>query len=115
MIIRDIALYGKRSFSELLKSAEHMATNVLSDRLARLEANGLVTKAPHPSDRRRSFYRLTAPGKDLLPILIEMIVWSAKYDPSSNAPPTFVEQAHRDRSGLISNLRERIDRLDDQL
>lgn len=91
-----------------------MATNVLSDRLARLEANGLVTKSPDPSDRRRNIYRLTEPGKDLLPILVEMIVWSAKYDPSSAVPPALVERAHRDRSGLIDSLRERIEPVDDQ-
>ncbi len=112
LVIRDIALYGKRSFSELLDSDEHMATNILSDRLARLETSGLLSQAPNPADRRKKIYRLTERGKDLLPVLIEMILWSVKYDPTLAVPPEFLEQAKRDRAALIAFLRSRIDALD---
>ena len=112
LVIRDIALNGKRTYSALLESAEQMATNILADRLARLEASGILQKAADPEDGRRKIYRLTERGKDLLPILIEMIVWSMKYDQGLSAPDGFVERAQGDRAGLIADLRARLQAAD---
>ncbi|MDF2176925.1 helix-turn-helix domain-containing protein [Aliiglaciecola sp. CAU 1673] len=110
LIIRDLALFGKRSYSALQGSAEGIATNILSSRLASLEASQLLTKAPDPADKRRQIYRLTEAGKDLLPILLEMILWSAKHNPGDLAiPDDLVQMAANDRAGLLARLRERID------
>ncbi|WP_281281331.1 winged helix-turn-helix transcriptional regulator [Peteryoungia ipomoeae] len=56
-----------------------MATNVLSDRLARLEATGFVTKARDPADGRRHVYSLTDKGADLAPVLSAIVVWAARH------------------------------------
>ncbi len=112
LVIRDIALYGKRSFTELLDSAEHVATNVLTDRLRRLEQTGLLTRTRDSGDARKNIYRLTQRGRDLLPILIEMILWSARHDPQTNAPPELVRRAQTDRNALIADLQARIDAVD---
>ena len=109
LVVRDLGLKGKRSFSELLASDEGIATNVLADRLARLEGAGLVDKRRDPSDGRRFVYRLTESGKDLLPLLVEMIVWSAGHDAHTAAPASFVRAAKRDRSGLVRKLRRDLD------
>ena len=62
LVVRDLGLKGKRSFSELAASEEGIATNVLSDRLARLEEAGIILKSRDPNDGRRYVYRLTEAG-----------------------------------------------------
>lgn len=107
LVVRDLAFKGKHSFSELLASEEGIARNILADRLAKLEAEAFVEKRPHPKDGRRSIYDLTERGLSLVPVLVEMIVWSAHEDPDSPVPEAFIEEAERDREGLIRRLRER--------
>lgn len=109
LVVRDLGLKGKRSFSELAASDEGVATNVLSDRLARLEEAGIILKSRDPNDGRRYVYRLSEAGKDLLPVLVELIVWSAAHDDATAAPASFVRAAKRDREGMIRRLRAKLD------
>ena len=80
VILRDMIFWGKRSYAEFLRSDEGIATNILAGRLAYLEAEGLIAKAPHPQDKRKDVYNLTERGVALIPIFIEMIAWSASSD-----------------------------------
>lgn len=83
LIIRDIVFAGKKTYGEFLKSEEGIATNVLASRLAFLEEQGILWRAPSPTDGRKDFYTLTEKGLDLVPILLNVVVWSAKYDSKS--------------------------------
>lgn len=104
LVVRDLALKGKHSFGELLASEEGIARNILSNRLSRLEERGFVAKSRDPDDGRRTAYHLTDLGKTLIPVLVEMIVWSAEHDPHTAADPAFVSEARRDREGLLLRL-----------
>lgn len=109
LVIRDIAFFGKKGYKELLASSEGIATNILSSRLKNLEAGNIIKREPDPSDRRRHIYSLTESGMDLLPILIEMILWSAKhYSDTVNIPTDLVKKAKEDRDALIDQLMDRI-------
>jgi DNA-binding HxlR family transcriptional regulator len=81
IIIRDIMFEGKRYFRELLQSEEKIASNILTDRLAMLEREGIISKAPDPDHKQKFIYSLTAKGIDLLPILVEIGAWSLKHKP----------------------------------
>nr|WP_233518947.1 helix-turn-helix domain-containing protein [Paraburkholderia xenovorans] len=83
LIIRDIVFAGKKTYGEFLKSEEGIATNVLAARLAFLEENGILSSAPSPDDRRKDFYTLTEKGLDLIPVVLNIVLWSAKYDSKS--------------------------------
>lgn len=83
LIIRDIVFAGKKTYGEFLKSEEGIATNVLATRLAFLEEQGILSKAPSPEDRRKDFYTLTEKGLDLIPIMLSIVVWSARHDSKS--------------------------------
>lgn len=78
VIIRDIIFWGKRTYGELLKSDEKISTNILADRLAYLEREGIIKKEPLKTDKRKDLYVPTEKGLDLVPVMVEMIAWSAK-------------------------------------
>lgn len=78
VIIRDIIFWGKRTYGELLRSDERISTNILADRLSYLEKEGIIRKEPLRADKRKDLYLPTEKGLDLIPVMIEMIAWSAK-------------------------------------
>ena len=80
LIIRDMMVRGFRTFKEFLGSDEGIATNMLADRLRRLEAHGIIASEPDPSDGRKLIYSLTAKGIDLGPVLTEMVLWAARHE-----------------------------------
>lgn len=105
LIVRDIMFKGKSQYGQFLQSEEKIATNILADRLERLEAQGVLSKMQDPSNLTKFQYRLTEKGLDLLPVLLELIAWSAKYDHETAASKRFVEAVKRDRDKVISEIR----------
>ena len=112
LIIRDLVFRGKVHYGDFLESDEHIATNILADRLQTLERFGIITKAKDTKVKNKIIYSLTKKGIDLLPMLIEMILWSAKYDPKTAAPKEFVAQARKDKKRLIQDIIKNIKRGD---
>lgn len=78
LIIRDIIFWGKKTYSDFLRSDEQIATNILAARLASLEEAGIVFRTAHPTDKRKDVYGLTTRGLDLIPLMVEIISWSGK-------------------------------------
>lgn len=85
LILRDIIFRGNRSYGEFLKSKEGFSTNILAARLDHLVEIGILDKNIDPEDSRKTAYTLTEKGLDLIPMLFEMMLWSAKYDQDSEA------------------------------
>jgi len=79
LIVRDMLVGKSPNFSELMKIGEGIATNILASRLQKLVADGILSVERSSSDRRKRIYSLTVKGYDLLPILTEMVRWTAKY------------------------------------
>jgi len=79
LVIRDLMFSGKRTYGEFLQSPEKIATNILADRLLVLEKTGIVEKKAFPGNRAKNLYQLTPKGVDLMPILLEIILWGDKY------------------------------------
>jgi len=104
LIIRDMLFKQKRRYGQFAESEEKISTNILADRLARLEGEGLVTKEADPENGRQFVYALTPKALDLAPMLIEMILWSAKYDPHSAADRAFVRKGKSDRAQLVRDV-----------
>jgi len=105
LVVRDLMFKGKRAFAEFAASEERVATNVLADRLRALRRAGIIRR---DGRGRATRYSLTAKGIDLLPLMIEMIVWSARYDARTAAPAVFVRRATRARSELLAEMRARL-------
>lgn len=108
LIVRDLMFKGKHFYGEFLLSEEGIATNILSDRLSLLEDKGIVSKSNDPSHKQKIIYNLTQKGIDLVPVLVEVIMWSAKYDKQSAVDAKFVKAVKRDKVGLISEISGRL-------
>jgi DNA-binding HxlR family transcriptional regulator len=105
VVLRDLIMARKRYFQELVEGKEGIATNILASRLKLLEAAGLVTRRADPAQARRVIYAPTAKALDLLPVLIELMRWSMKYNSGSAAPAHFMRRLAGDRDGFIADLR----------
>ncbi|MBD1548666.1 winged helix-turn-helix transcriptional regulator [Roseibium aggregatum] len=106
LVIREIMLRGKRTYSEILEADEGIATNILIDRLKHLESEGILEKRRDPENRRSFIYNLTKKGRDLAPILIEIIIWSGAHDHRPNARHDVLEKIRKDRAGFEADLRD---------
>lgn len=107
LIIRDLMFKNRSTYSEFLRGEEGIATNILADRLVRLEQDGVITREEGPAGAVR--YRLTRKGLDLLPVMVEIIGWSAKHDPRTAAEKGFVRRLRVDRRGLVADIRAELE------
>jgi len=106
LIIRDLMVRGFHTFKDFLEAGEGIATNILSDRLKKLEAAGIVQAEPEESDARRLNYRLTEKGIDLAPVMLDLLLWSAKHE-QTGMPCSKVEEMARNREWVLAEVRRR--------
>jgi DNA-binding HxlR family transcriptional regulator len=106
LIIRDLMVRGFRTFKEFQESGEGIATNILSDRLQRLEAAGIITAETDQTDGRRVNYRLTEKGIDLAPVLLELLIWGARHE-ETGAPCALILNMEKNRARVLSEVRRR--------
>jgi DNA-binding HxlR family transcriptional regulator len=105
LIIRDMMLRNFRAYKEFLESYEGIATNILADRLRKLEAHGIIAAKPDPLDGRKLIYTLTAKGIDLAPVLAEMVLWAAGHEKTENQ--ALVRQIQADKVQFLAAIRQR--------
>jgi DNA-binding HxlR family transcriptional regulator len=106
LIIRDLMVRGLRTFREFKESGEGIATNILSDRLHKLEEAGIIHAEPEKTDGRKINYRLTKKGIDLAPVLLEIFVWAARYEDTGASCGIIAEmESHREQ--VIAEARRR--------
>ncbi len=109
LVLRDLMFTDRRTYSAFLDAEEAIATNILAARLQQLQEHGLIRRR---GAGRGGAYALTEKALDLLPAMLELIAWSAKYDRRTAAPPSFVARIRSDRDGLVGELREALSRRD---
>ena len=106
LVLRDLLFRGLRRYSEFAAGPEGIASNVLSDRLRRLEQDGILVREPDPEDGRRGLYRVTEKGADLIPVLVEIVRWGLRHDPGTGLPAEITRRLREDREGYLAQLRE---------
>jgi DNA-binding HxlR family transcriptional regulator len=106
LIIRDLMVRGYRTFKEFEESGENIATNILADRLRKLESTRIITTQVDEVDRRKVNYRLTQKGIDLAPLLLELLIWGARHE-KTEAPCAAIEKMAQHRNALLSEVRRR--------
>jgi DNA-binding HxlR family transcriptional regulator len=76
LIIRNLMFLGLHEYKDMLKTEEQISSSILSDRLKKLECEGVIASIPHPDSKRRKLYYLTPNGKDLIHLMIEIVLWA---------------------------------------
>jgi DNA-binding HxlR family transcriptional regulator len=106
LIVRDLMVRGYHTFKEFQQSGEGIATNILADRLQKLEAAKIITAEPEETDGRRINYRLTDKGIDLAPVLLELLLWGARHE-ETGAPCAVMVEMAKNREAVLAETRRR--------
>lgn len=104
LIIRDLMFKEKNSYGEFLMSEEKIATNILADRLSMLECAGLIKCKMDKEKKSKYNYRLTDKGIGLVPVLLEIVLWSATFDKQTAAPKEFVDRIKKDNGNFVREI-----------
>jgi DNA-binding HxlR family transcriptional regulator len=105
LIVRDLMVRGCHRFKEFLESGEGIASNILSDRLQKLEAMGIIC-GERGADRRQIDYRLTARGIELAPVMLELLIWGARHEAGGSARGMAAAMEKR-REAILEEVRRR--------
>ena len=106
LIIRDLMVRGYRTFKEFQESGEGIATNILADRLHKLQGTGIITAEAEETDGRKVNYRLTEKGIDLAPVLLELLIWGAQHE-ETGAPCALIVEMAKNRAAVLAETRRR--------
>ncbi len=90
LVVRDL-LRGRATYGELADSPEGIPTNILADRLRRMEATGLIKAKPYQRRPVRYAYSLTEKGRDLNDVLAAVARWGHRHIPGTNVMPEFLK------------------------
>jgi DNA-binding HxlR family transcriptional regulator len=102
LIVRDMMVRGYRTFREFQHAGEGIATNILADRLQKLEAGGILKREPAAEDGRSTHYRLTEKGIALAPLLLEILIWGAHHE-KTDAPCAAIDAMEQNRAAVIAD------------
>jgi DNA-binding HxlR family transcriptional regulator len=105
LIVRDMMLRGFQTYREFMGSDEGIATNILADRLRKLEAHGIIATKPDAKDGRKFIYALTPKGIDLAPVLAELVLWAARHEHTGNQ--ALVGELQTNKPGVAAEVRIR--------
>lgn len=106
LIVRDLMVRGFRRFKEFQQAGEGIASNVLANRLRRLQAAGIVSAETDSEDARAVNYRLTEKGIDLAPALLELLIWGSRHE-HCEAPCAVIESMAKNREQVLAEVRRR--------
>ncbi len=106
LVVRDMFM-GKKTYGELQKSPEKIPTNILAERLKRLEQSGVIEKSQYQERPVRYTYTLTEKGRGLAPVLTAMMSWGNQYVPGTypadKFKPLFTKQMATQKSAGVKD------------
>jgi DNA-binding HxlR family transcriptional regulator len=94
LVVRDL-LRGRNTYGKLAASDEGIPTNILADRLKKMEDGGLIKSKPYQENPRRYAYALTAKGRGLGDVLAALARWGKRHVPGTRIPAEFRGQAKK--------------------
>jgi DNA-binding HxlR family transcriptional regulator len=106
LVVRDLIFFRKRYFGDFQNSPEKIATNILSDRLKKLEEGHILLRRRDPANARKVIYMPTEKCLDLVPPIMELLRWGAKYVPESDVHENLVQQYEQDPMEFMAEIRQ---------
>jgi DNA-binding HxlR family transcriptional regulator len=110
LLVRNLMVRGYRTFGEFQRDGDGISTNILSDRLEKLEAAGVLSTEPGP-DGRSDYYRLTEKGIALAPVMLELLIWGARHE-QTGAPCEVIDHLANNREAVLAETHRRWERRD---
>lgn len=107
LILRDFIFFDNRHFNELVR-IEKISTNILTDRLNRLLKNGIIQKEVDSNNRSSYLYSLTKKGLDLVPIVIDIYRWGAKYTEGNSSDKELKKKIEQEYDRVINEIKEKL-------
>ena len=107
LVIRDLMFTNRREFGHFLNAGEGISTNILTERLERLQQSGVISKKPHPGHGKKFIYELTERGINLAPVLIELALWAYDNIEGTFIPPVARSMMLNNRELLLEKIRSR--------
>lgn len=108
LIIRDLMFTNREEFGHFLQAGEGISTNILADRLERLQNCGLIEKTPHPNHGKKFIYTLTDEGIKLAPTIFEFSLWASAAIDDTYIPPEILNSMQHDRESFLKKVEQRI-------
>lgn len=108
LIIRDLMFTNRQEFGHFLQSGEEISTNILTERLQRLQCYGLILKRPHPNHGKKNIYTLTDAGIKLAPIIFEFTLWASQAIDDTFVPKDILKAIKNDQASLLKLIKKRI-------
>ena len=106
LIIRDMVFKGKNTYGDFLTTGENIATNILADRLVQLECGKIISKHKHPDSKAKVLYTLTKKGIELVPVLVEIIIWSEKHHEVHPFASQFVKMVKKNKDEVLRQIKQ---------
>lgn len=103
LVVRDLLLKGIHEYKDLLQSVVGISTNILSERIKRLEDAGLLKSTAHPDNKSRKLYYLTPVGKNLIYSLVELARWANQSLDTVLLPPELAKKLENNRQAIIKS------------
>ncbi len=94
----------RKYYRDFLEAGEGISTNILADRLLRLEAAEIITKTRDPQHGKRFIYRLTTKGMALIPVMLELMKWAADFDDYTEMPKSFVNRLRSNSPAIAEEI-----------
>ncbi|GER60727.1 hypothetical protein ULMA_28350 [Patiriisocius marinus] len=107
LILRDFIFFDNRHFNQLV-SIESISTNILTDRLNRLLAHGIIKKEVDSNNRSAYLYSLTKKGLDLVPIVMDIYRWGANYTERNNSEKDFKKKIDSEYDKTVEEIKNRL-------
>ena len=104
LILRDLMFKGARHYADFLNAGEGISTNILADRLAMLESEGIIIKEPDPDHGARFNYFLSPKGLGLVPAMLEIVNWSESWDPQTEVPADFIAEFRAGSTAMAQDI-----------
>ena len=107
LIVRDLMFTDRNQFCHLQQASEGISTNILTERLTRLQNYRIIEKLPHPTHGKKFIYQLTEQGIALFPVLVEFMLWAREAIDGCFIPPAIYEPMVHDRDTLYRKVKRR--------
>lgn len=104
LILRDLMFKGAKHYADFLNAGEGISTNILAARLTTLETEGIIEKHADPEHGKRFIYGLTDKGLELVPAMLEVILWANKWDENTEVPPDFARELQSNRAAMTKRI-----------